>query len=117
MFRSRSPRGQDGQASVELVAAVPILVGILVALVQLALVGYVLWCAGAAARAGARAGFVGGDAKAAARSAIPDVLESGAGIRNRDGAIEVTLAAPALLPGVPRIPLHASAAFDPGAND
>jgi hypothetical protein len=117
MLRFRARRRQDGQASVELVAAVPVLVGILVALVQLALVGYALWCAGAAARAGARAGFVGGDAKAAARSAVPDALESGAGIRNRGGAIEVTLAAPALLPGLPQIPLQASAAFDPAADE
>jgi TadE-like protein len=112
MRRSRDQHRQEGQASVELVAAIPVLLAILLALVQLGLIGYALWSAGAAARAGARAAFVGGHAQAAARSAVPDALEHGATVRDRSGAIEVTVSAPALLPGLPRIPLRASAGFD-----
>lgn len=103
---------QGGQASVELVAAVPVLLTILLALVQLVVVGYALWSAGAAARAGARAAFVGGDAEAAAKSAVPDALERGATVKDQQGAIEVTVSAPSLVPGLPGIPLRASAAFD-----
>jgi hypothetical protein len=104
---------EAGQASVELVAAIPVLLAILLALAQLALIGYALWSAGAAARAGARAAFVGGDPRTAARSAVPDALERDAKVRNRGGAIEVMVSAPALVPGLPRIPLRARAGLDP----
>src|SRR6266498_3315637 len=70
------PLEERGQASVELIAAVPVLLLVTLLVAQLALAGYALWSAGVAARAGARADYVGGDAEAAARSALPLVLRS-----------------------------------------
>jgi hypothetical protein len=108
-------RGEGGQASVELVAILPaLLLGVLVA-AQIGLLGHALWSAGAAARAGARAAHVGGDAEEAARSALPTHLRKSARVRERDG-VEVRVDVPALVPGLPRIPLEASAALDPAGG-
>lgn len=109
---------ESGQASAELVAIIPaLLIGVLVA-AQIGLIGYALWSAGAAARAGARAAHVGGDVEAAARSALPSPLRDGATVSDESG-VGVRVRVPALLPGLPRIPLEASAALtageDPGA--
>ncbi len=112
----RAAQRESGQASAELVAAIPVLLALLLALLQIVLIGYALWSAGAAARAGARAVFVGGNVERAARSAVPEALERGASVAERGGAVEVTVRAPALIPGLPHIPLHASAGFDPAAG-
>ena len=53
----------------------PLLLALLALVGQLAVAGYALWAAGDAARAGARAAHVGGDAQRAALSALPDWLE------------------------------------------
>ena len=65
---------------------------------QLGLVGQALWSAGVAARAGARAALVGGDARAAARRALPPSLRSGARVEDA-GTVSVRVAVPRLLPG------------------
>ena len=64
-------RGEGGQASVELIAAIPALALVTLLVAQLALAGYALWSAGVAARAGARAAYVGGDAGRAALASLP----------------------------------------------
>ncbi len=107
---------RGGQASVELVAVVPILVGLTLLLAQLAIAGWSLWSAGNAARAGARAAYVGGSPGRAARSALPGPLRQGAEVSAADG-VKVTVRAPALLPGVPRIPVSARAGLDPVGGD
>lgn len=108
--------GDDrGQASAELVAVVPLLILVTVAIAQLAVVGYALWSAGTAARAGARAAHVGGDVSRAARSALPDPWRSGARIEG-SGPVEVRVEAPALIPGLPGVPLRASADLDPAGG-
>ena len=71
---------ERGQAAAELVAVVPLLLLLFLAVAQLAVAGFALWSAGDAARAGARAAHVGGDARAAALSALPGWLERGARI-------------------------------------
>jgi hypothetical protein len=110
-------RSQAGQAAAELVAVVGVLLIIVLAVGQLAVAGYALWSAGAVARAAARAAEVGGDAEAAARSALPAWLERRARIETGD-PIEVRLTAPALLPGAPSIPISAETRFGPeGASD
>jgi hypothetical protein len=109
----RSNRAQDGQAAAELVAVAPILICVVLALAQLAVAGYALWSAGDAARAGARAAHVGGDAKGAVMSALPAWLERGAEVET-SGPVEVTVRAPALLPGVPDIAVDAAAALEVG---
>lgn len=110
-------RAERGQASVELIATVPVVLVCALIAAQLALTGWALWTAGAAARVGARAAYVGGDARQAARSAIPSPLRGDAEV-GRSGEIEVRVAAPTLVPGLPRIPVNASARLDPeGADD
>jgi len=107
---------ERGQASAELVAIVPLVVVAVLAVAQLAVAGHALWSAGNAARAGARALHVGGDARAAARASLPASLRSEARI-DASGPVEVRVRAPALLPGVPSLPLHAGAALNPAAGD
>jgi hypothetical protein len=106
-------RGQRGQASVELVAAIPVMFVVTLAVAQLAIAGYALWSAGAAARAGARAGYVGGDARAAARRSLPSPLRRGATVRDGDG-VSVRVAAPSLVPGLPSVPVTARAGLGTG---
>ena len=106
---------QDGQAAAELIVVVPLLLALMAAVAQLAVAGYALWSAGEAARAGARAAEVGGDANAAALSALPGWLERGAEVDGA-GPVEVALKAPAVLPGVPAIPVSAATDLDPGAG-
>jgi hypothetical protein len=104
---------ESGQASAELVAVVPALLLCVLIAAQIGFAGYALWSAGNAARAGARAAHVDGDAEAAARSALPEPLRDDATISGKD-EIEVRVAVPALVPGLPRIPLAARAALGPG---
>lgn len=92
--------------------AVPIVLVVLFAVAQLAIAGYAIWSASDAARTGARAELVGGDPDSAARSVLPGWLEEGAQVEVGDG-VTVSVRAPALLPGVPAIALHADAALDP----
>ena len=92
---------------------VPIAVLVLLAIAQLVVAGFALWSAGDAARAGARAANVGGDAERAALSALPGWLERSAKVDDQ-GPVAVRLEAPALLPGVPSIPLRAEAKLSAG---
>jgi pilus assembly protein CpaE len=110
-------RARDsGQASVELVAILPALGLALLAALQLAIVGYALWSAGAAARTGARALHVGGDAVDAARSALPEALRDAAKVTAADGdPVRVTIRAPSLVPGIGAIPVASSTEL--GAGD
>ena len=65
------PRSQAGQASVELLGAVPALLVLGFVAFQLLAVGYAAVLAGNAAEAGALAAAGGGDPLAAARAAVP----------------------------------------------
>jgi hypothetical protein len=112
---SEAGASQRGQAAVELVAVVPVLLAVLLAVAQLAVAGYALWAAAEAARAGARAAHVGGDAEGAVRSALPAWLEDDARI-DTTGPVQVRLAAPALLPGIPDLRVGAGADLDPAAD-
>jgi hypothetical protein len=92
-----SPRSQSGQASVELVAALPL--AVLVGLIawQLALTGNTAWLCANAARVAARAQAVGRDPKKAARSALPRGLEPGLRVRKRRaGGVRVSVRVPVL---------------------
>jgi hypothetical protein len=105
--------GERGQASVELVAAIPALVLAALLVAQLTLAGYALWSAGVAARAGARATYVGGDGERAARASLPGPLRSHATVSDRDG-VRVELRMPSLVPGMPRVPITARAGLGTG---
>jgi hypothetical protein len=94
--------GERGQASIELVAALPavLLTGALVW--QLALAGHAAWLTANAARAAARAEIVDRSASAAARSALPRSLERGLEVKRRsDGRVRVLVRIPWLLTGTP----------------
>lgn len=105
--------GEEGTASVELVAVVPfLLLGVLVA-AQLALAGQALWSAGVAARAGARAALVGRDASAAARSALPPSMREGAKVVEEDG-VSVRVEVPRLIPSLPQLRVGAQSGLEPG---
>jgi hypothetical protein len=107
---------ESGQVSVELVAVLPALVLVVLLVAQFAIAGYALWAAGGAARAGARAAYVGGDGKRAARRSLPVALRRDATIRARDG-LAVGVRAPSLVPGLPRIPVTARAELGVGDAD
>jgi pilus assembly protein CpaE len=106
---------ESGQASVELVATLPALLLLALIGVQLAIVGYGLWTAANAARAGARAAYVGGRAGEAARSAVPRPLRRGARVDD-GGPVEVSLRVPSLLPGAGPIPVRARTRLGPGGG-
>jgi hypothetical protein len=106
-------RREDGTASIELVAAVPFLLLAVLVAAQLGLAGQALWSAGVAARAGARAALVGGDAERAARRALPGLLRRDAEVIGED-PISVRVAIPRLLPGMPRLTVGASSGLGDG---
>lgn len=91
---------------------VPLLVIAVVAAAQLAAAGWALWSAGNAARAGARAAHVGGDAERTALDALPGPLRERAEVEDGD-SVEVRVRAPGLVPGIPRLGVSASASLDP----
>lgn len=89
---------EAGQASVELVAVLPLLLLAGAIAWQLALAGHTAWMSAHAARAGARAEAVGLDARTAAASALPEGLRRGLRVRRlRGGGVRVRVAVPALL--------------------
>ncbi|MFL5906962.1 MAG: hypothetical protein ACJ75Z_05145 [Solirubrobacterales bacterium] len=104
-----------GQASVEFVAVLPALAVCLVISAQVVVAGWALWSAGNAARAGARAEHIGSDPEAAARSALPGSLRTGAEIRSGDG-VRVRVRVPALVPGVALPSVSAASKLDDGTG-
>jgi hypothetical protein len=104
---------EEGTASVELIAVVPFLLLAVLVAAQIGLVGQALWSAGVAARAGARAALVGGDATVAARRALPESLRSGAQVGG-SGGVSVRVEIPRLLPGMPRLTVGAKTELGDG---
>ena len=106
--RSRAG-GEHGQASVELVALLPILAVVALGAWQVAVAGHAIWSAGAAARAAARAEAVGGDAEGAARR-----VRKSARVRSEeDGAVRVDVPIPAVVGGGELFTTSARARFGP----
>jgi hypothetical protein len=94
--------GEEGTASVELIAVVPFLLVALLVAAQVVVAGHALWSASVAARAGARADLVGGDAAAVARRALPPSLRAGSEVEDSDG-VSVRVPVPRLLPRLPEV--------------
>jgi hypothetical protein len=117
----RAAHGEEGTASVELVAVVPFLLLALLVAAQIALAGQALWSASVAARAGARAAVVGGDAIAAAKSALPPSMreearvEEGAGVED-GGGVSVRVVVPRLLPSLPAVRVGARSGLEEGGD-
>jgi len=107
-------RREHGQAAAELVALLPLLIGVLACAWQVVLAGHAVLAAGAAARAAARAQAIGLDAGAAARAHLPTHLERGLRVTAKaDGTVAVAVRIPTL-PGLPPVGhATATARFDP----
>jgi hypothetical protein len=105
---------REGQATVELVAALPaLLLAGLIAL-QLLCVGYALTLADGAAEAGALALAVGEPPKEAARAALPGWADGRVEVSVRGRRVTVTLVPPAPLPGLAeRLAIASSAVARP----
>ncbi|HEX5594393.1 MAG TPA: hypothetical protein VFX35_13735 [Solirubrobacterales bacterium] len=103
--------GEEGTASVELVAVVPFLLLAVLAVAQIALAGQTLWSASVAARAGARAAVVGGDPAAAARAALPPAMRSGSKVESEHG-VEVQVEIPRLIPSLPPVRVGATSSLE-----
>ena len=88
---------ERGQASVELLGALPAVLLVVLACWQLLLAGQASWLAGNAARVGARAEAVGSDPEAAVRGALPAHLRRGLRVSRRDGAVTVRVRLPIVL--------------------
>jgi hypothetical protein len=89
---------QAGQASVELVAMVPVILLLGAVAWQLALAGHTAWLTAHAARAAARADAVGEGPSEAARSALPRSLEDDLEVeRLTDGGVRVSVKVPLLM--------------------
>jgi hypothetical protein len=95
-------RGDRGQASVELIAALPLVM--LVGLVgfQLLAAGYAAVLAGNAAEAGALALAGGADARAAARAAVPGWSRTKLTVTVDDESVHVRMRPPSPLAAVAR---------------
>jgi hypothetical protein len=111
----RMPVGADtGQASVELLAMLPVLVAVALAVLQLLAVGYASVLAGSAAEAGALALAAGADPRAGAREALPGWSRAHARVAVDGGRVDVQLRPPSLL-GALAERLEVSAEADVGA--
>lgn len=91
---------EGGQATVELIAALPaLLLAALIAL-QLLVAGYALTLADGAAEAGALALAAGKPARSAARMALPGWAEDGVDVAVSGGEVTVRLRPPSPLPAI-----------------
>lgn len=101
-MHGRDPQRHDerGQASVEFVALLPLLVLLGATLVQSALAGWAVWSAGGAARAAARAHAIGRPPLEAARSAVAVPLRGGLIVRLEGDAVHVRVRVPGLVAGL-----------------
>jgi hypothetical protein len=110
---SRAGHREAGAASVELIATVPFLLLAVLVAAQIAIAGQALWSASVAARAGARAALVGGDAEAAAHRALPPAMRKGSKVDDSEG-VAVRVPVPRLLPALPHVSVKASTEFPNG---
>jgi hypothetical protein len=88
-------RREHGQASVELLGLLPAVLALALIGLQLLAVGYANVLAGSAAEAGALALAAGGDPVAGAREALPGWSRADASVSVADGRIVVRLRPPA----------------------
>lgn len=107
-------RRSGGQASVELLGSLPVLIGLGLVLFQLLAVGYAGVMAGHAAEAAALASASGRDPGTAARDAVPGWPRSRVQVVSRAGRTRVELRPPSLVPGLgEKLEVGAEAAWRP----
>lgn len=93
-------RGASGQASVELVAMLPVAVAVMLAVLQLLAAGATRELAGHAAGAGAVALLQRADPRAAARDAVPGWSRERMAVTVRGPRVTVRMRPPVLVPGL-----------------
>jgi hypothetical protein len=93
-------RGQTGQATVEFVALLPIVVALALALLQALAAGAAADLADHAAEAGAVALARGDDAADAARASVPGWARDRIEVTSTKTKVRVVLTPPSLLPGL-----------------
>jgi hypothetical protein len=104
----------EGQATVELVALLPLIAFLALLMWQLAVAGQAMWLAGSAARAAARAAAVGGSPRSAARGVLPGRQERDLRIRaGADGSLVLSLGVPLVTGGRRLTTVGAHARFAP----
>jgi hypothetical protein len=104
-------RGSRGQASVELLGTLPVVLLLGLVMLQLLAVGYSAVLAGNAAESAALAVADGGEAVAAAREAVPGWSRAGMRVRVSGGRVEVRMRPPSALSALARqLEVHANAA-------
>jgi ferric-dicitrate binding protein FerR (iron transport regulator) len=91
---------QGGQATVEAVAAIPLLLAVGAVVLQLLVTGYAATLADGAAEAGALALADGRPVVATARSALPGWASERATVRVSGGEVTVRLSPPSPLPAL-----------------
>ena len=105
---------ERGQATVELVAALPVLLLAALVALQLLAAGYAMTLADGAAEAGALALASGGSAAGAAREALPGWARDDVSIAVSGGTVSVRLRPPSPVPGLSkRLAISSSASARP----
>jgi hypothetical protein len=105
---------QAGQASIELVALLPLLAAVALAAAQVLAAGAAWVFAGHAAEAGAVAMLEGGPAADAARAAVPGWSREGVAVSIEGQAVRVALRPPTIFPALAGLlTAHAEAVAGP----
>jgi hypothetical protein len=91
------PRTDDGQASVELVVLLPLLVVVAMLAWQAVVAGQALWLAGSAAREAARARALGGNPARAATRVLPGALRPGLKVAEEGDGVRLRLVVPTVV--------------------
>jgi hypothetical protein len=97
MIRCSRWSAERGQASLELLGVLPALLALALAVSQIFAVGYASVLAGNAAEAGALALAAGADAEAGVREALPGWSRAGARVSVQNGEVTVRLHPPSAL--------------------
>lgn len=109
-----APSDDAGQASVELVALLPLIAAMLALAWQAVLAGHAVWAVTSAARAAARAAALGGDPATAARAHLPASLERGLRISlAREGEVGLSVRVPRVVAALPVGRVRAEGHFRP----
>ncbi len=105
--------GERGQAGVELLCMLPVLLAVSLAAAQVLAAGYASVLAGNAAEAGALALAGGGDARSAARAALPGSSRARARVSVSGGEVQVSMHPPTLIGALAReLEVSATAAVE-----
>lgn len=109
--RSRFARrsGQAGQATLELVALLPVVLLLTGLMLQLGAVIWAITDTTEAARQGARAASMGQDGCSAARAALSGSLTFAAPCSPGSGSVALAVDAPILIPGFPDVTIRRAA--------